>query len=78
MIPERLANFYLATVGAGAALIGLLFVAISLHPERTLDRLAAPARRGVASGAFAALVNAFIVSTAALPQRSMSAISPCS
>jgi hypothetical protein len=66
MVPATFANFFLATAGAGGALIGLLFVAISINPERTFGRQARPLRRGVASGAFAALVNAFFVSTWAL------------
>jgi hypothetical protein len=66
MVPGYLANYFLATAGAGAALIGLLFVAIAINPGRTLGRSAAPPRRGVASGAFTALVNAFFISTAAL------------
>jgi hypothetical protein len=66
MVPGYLANYFLATAGAGAALIGLLFVAIAINPGRTLGRTAAPSRRGVASGAFTALVNAFFISTAAL------------
>jgi hypothetical protein len=35
MVPTDFANFFLSTAGAGAALIGLLFVAISINPERT-------------------------------------------
>ncbi|HEY1391092.1 MAG TPA: hypothetical protein VGF38_21325 [Ktedonobacterales bacterium] len=66
MVPETFANYFLATAEAGAALIGLLFVAIEIRPNRTLGRGASPPRRGVASGAFTALVNAFFISTAAL------------
>lgn len=66
MVPATFANFFLATAGAGGALIGLLFVAVSIDPERTFGRQAHPLRQGVARGAFAALVNAFFVSTWAL------------
>jgi hypothetical protein len=66
MVPTDFANFFLATAGAGAALIGLLFVAISINPERTFGRQALPVRQRVASGAFTALVNAFFISTSAL------------
>src|SRR5262245_37904940 len=66
MVPTDFANFFLATAGAGAALIGLLFVAISINPERTFGRQAQPVRQRVASGAFTALVNAFFISTSAL------------
>ncbi len=66
MVPTSFANFFLATAGAGGALIGLLFVAVSINPERTFGSRAHPLRQGVASGAFAALVNAFFVSAWAL------------
>lgn len=66
MVPAGFANFFLATAGAGGALIGLLFVAVSIDRERTFGRQAHPLRQGVASGAFAALVNAFFVSAWAL------------
>ncbi len=66
MVPASFANFFLATAGAGGALIGLLFVAVSINPERTFGRQAHPLRQGVASGAFAALVNGFFISTWAL------------
>ncbi|HEY1388900.1 MAG TPA: hypothetical protein VGF38_10180 [Ktedonobacterales bacterium] len=66
MVPTDFANYFLATAGAGAALIGLLFVAISINPERTFGRDAQPVRQRVASSAFTALVNAFFISTSAL------------
>lgn len=66
MVPTTFANFFLATAGAGDALIGLLFVAISINPERTFGPGAARERQGVAANAFTALVNAFFVSTGAL------------
>jgi hypothetical protein len=66
MVPASFANFFLATAGAGGALIGLLFVAVSLNPERVFSEGAPRERRAVTSGAFTALVNAFFISTAAL------------
>lgn len=66
MTPDIFANYFLASAGAGGALIGLLFVAVSIHPEYTLGGDAHPVRRGVASGAFTALTNAFFVSMSAL------------
>ncbi len=66
MVPADFANFFLATAGAGGALIGLLFVAISINPERTFSADAPMERQAVAGSAFTALVNAFFVSTAAL------------
>lgn len=59
-------NFFLATAGAGGALIGLLFVAISINPERTFGPNAPNERQGVAGNAFTALIVAFFVSLAAL------------
>jgi hypothetical protein len=65
MIPDAMENYFLGSAGASAALVGLIFVAISLWPmEKT--REAPPAWRAVAGGAFFALVNAFIVSLSAL------------
>jgi hypothetical protein len=60
------ANFFLAMAGAGGALIGLLFVAVSIRPERTFGAGARRERQAVATAAFTALVNAFFISTAAL------------
>jgi hypothetical protein len=66
MAPPDFANFFLASAGAGAALIGLLFVAISIAPERTVQREAPVERRAVAGSAFTALVNAFFISLGGL------------
>lgn len=59
-------DFFLATAGAGGALIGLLFVAISINPERTFGPDAPNERQSVAANAFTALIVAFFVSLAAL------------
>jgi hypothetical protein len=66
MVPTDFANYFLASAGAGAALIGLLFVAISINTGRTFGRQAQPVREQVASGAFTALANAFFISSGAL------------
>jgi hypothetical protein len=66
MVPETFDNFFLAMAGAGGALIGLLFVAISIDPERTFGPGVDPGRQRVASGAYMALVNGFFISTCAL------------
>lgn len=66
MVPSDFANFFIVTAGAGGALIGLLFVAISLAPERTV-RISAPIdARAMSSSAFTALVNGFFISLGAV------------
>lgn len=69
MVPSDFSNFFLASTGAGGALVGLLFVAIAVAPERIFGRDALPERQVVAASAFSALVNAFIVSLTALIPR---------
>ena len=67
-----------ASVGAAAALAGLLFVAISISPEQTFGAGADAARRAQAEFAFTALANVFFVSLAALlPRSSLGAIAVC-
>ena len=75
MISNQFTNYFLASAGAGAALIGLLFVAISVRPEHIFGGGAHPVRKGIASGAFTALTNAFFVSMFALiPQTNVGVI----
>src|SRR6476619_470175 len=62
-------SFFLASAGAGAALVGLLFVAVSVNPGRNAGPSAPPERPAVAASAYTALINAFFVSLAALIQR---------
>jgi hypothetical protein len=59
-------SFFVASAGAGAALVGLLFVAISVNPGRNAGPSAPPERQAVAASAFTALINAFFLSLAAL------------
>ena len=66
MVPDSFTNFFVASTGAGAALLGLLFVSISISPE---DKIAANAnveRRVSAYGALSLLIDAFFISLAAL------------
>jgi hypothetical protein len=58
--------FFTTCAAAGAALIGLLFVAISIAPERIVTRDAPVERQAIAVSTFTALVNAFFVSLLAL------------
>ena len=66
MVPPGFLNFFMASTGAGAALVGLLFVAVSLAPEQIVTRRAPVERRAVAGSAFTALINAFFISLVAL------------
>ena len=63
---EELHDFFVARVGAAAVLIGLLFVAITLHPENTVGPKAERERNARAIGAFSALANVFFVSLGGL------------
>jgi hypothetical protein len=64
MQPAALAPFFAASMGAAAALLGLLFVAVSIEPGRTVGVTAPVERQMVAESVFTALVNAFFVSMA--------------
>lgn len=66
MVPAAFANFFLASTGAAAALVGLLFVAVSIAPEQTVLEGASLEKRALATSSFTALLNAFFVSLAAL------------
>ena len=66
MVPISFHDFFTASAGAGAALVGLLFVAISIAPERTVMRSAPLQRQVTASSTFTAMLNAFFISLVAL------------
>lgn len=59
-------DLFAASVGAAAALIGLLFVAVSVDPDKIFGSSADLKRRSDAERAFTALGNIFFVSLAAL------------
>ncbi|HEX5500020.1 MAG TPA: hypothetical protein VFX03_12370 [Thermomicrobiales bacterium] len=68
MALEPFNEFFLATAGAGGAFIGLLFVAISIHPQLTFRVPTAGdvPRQYLAEAALITLGNGFIVSCVAL------------
>ncbi len=66
MVPAAYVGFLTASTQASAALIGLLFVAISLAPDRVFGRQAEAHRQAQALSAFTALANIFFISFATL------------
>lgn len=66
MVPEEFTVFFAASAGASATLLGLLFVAIAVDPERVFGGEATADRRAVAQAAYTALIDAFFVSLVAL------------
>jgi hypothetical protein len=66
VVPDSFIGFFAGAAGAAAALIGLLFVAISLRADSVLGTGASARGRAMAGSAFTALINSFFVSLIAL------------
>jgi hypothetical protein len=66
VVPPEFLSFFIASTSAGAALVGLLFVAVSIAPEQMVTCRAPMERQAVAGSAFTALINAFFISLVAL------------
>jgi hypothetical protein len=62
MITTDFEGFFGVSAGAAAGLLGLIFVAVSLAPERILAQTAEPERQIAAATAFIALGDAFFLS----------------
>ncbi|HVH62432.1 MAG TPA: hypothetical protein VNA65_02415 [Candidatus Dormibacteraeota bacterium] len=58
--------FFTASVAASAALIGLLFVSVSIAPERVFGAQSDVVRQAQALSAFSALANVFFISMMSL------------
>jgi hypothetical protein len=66
-VPANFDSFFVASAGSSATLIGLLFVAVSVRPERVFGGGEASAEHfSTATGAFTAFLNVFFVSLGAL------------
>jgi hypothetical protein len=63
---DRYSNFFLASAGASAAFIGLLFVSLTIVDREEPDQRAKTNRDALAGSAFAQLLNAFFVSMGGL------------
>jgi hypothetical protein len=66
VVPDSFDAYFTAAASAAGALIGLLFVAISLRPDAILGEKASARARSLAGSSFTGLVNGFFVSMAAL------------
>jgi hypothetical protein len=66
MVPQDFHEFFLGSATVSGALIGLLFVAVSVAPERLVSRTAPAEPQVIAASALTAFTNTLFVSLAAL------------
>ena len=66
MVTADYQPFFTASVAASSALIGLLFVSVSVAPEKVFGAQSDPRRQAQALSAFSALVNIFFISMTSL------------
>lgn len=66
MVPSGYIPYFAAVTGAAGALIGLLFVSVTLRPETVFGAGAPDRGRTLAAAAFTGLVNTFFMSMSAL------------
>jgi hypothetical protein len=69
MVPAEFQPFFTGSVAASSALIGLLFVSVSIAPEKVFGPQSEAVRQARAVSAFTALANVFFLSmTSLIPQ----------
>jgi hypothetical protein len=66
MMTAEYQAFFTASVAASSALIGLLFVSVSIAPERIFGEQAETRKQAQAVSAFSALANVFFISLTSL------------
>jgi hypothetical protein len=66
MVGPEYTNYFVASTGASAALLGLLFVSVSIAPERIFGTAAQAGHQALALSSFTALANAFFISLSGL------------
>jgi hypothetical protein len=62
LVPEGLREFFTASTGASATLLGLLFIAIAVEPKSIVGEQSPVESRSRASSAYTALLNVFFIS----------------